>query len=86
MDFGCGTGLVGKYLHEDGFYNIVGLDASCGMLQEADQKGVYSQLEHMRLCSDDFMDTIPYSLRNRFDYLTMAGLLNNNYLDERIFS
>jgi 2-polyprenyl-3-methyl-5-hydroxy-6-metoxy-1,4-benzoquinol methylase len=36
LDMGCGTGLVGQYLHEDGFKNIVGLDASPGMLKEAE--------------------------------------------------
>lgn len=42
IDFGCGTGLVGQYLSDDGFYNIVGLDASNGMLNEAENKKVYS--------------------------------------------
>lgn len=28
LDMGCGTGLVGKFLYEKGFRNIVGLDAS----------------------------------------------------------
>jgi len=32
LDMGCGTGLVGGYLYEDGFRNVVGIDASQGML------------------------------------------------------
>jgi len=36
LDMGCGTGLVGQYLYEDGFRQIVGLDASAGMLKEAE--------------------------------------------------
>ena len=33
IDFGCGTGLVGKYLHENfGFRTIVGIDGSAGMI------------------------------------------------------
>ena len=33
MDFGCGTGLVGKYLNEKGFKSIDGIDASRGMIE-----------------------------------------------------
>jgi predicted TPR repeat methyltransferase len=36
LDMGCGTGLVGGYLYEDGFRSIVGLDASKGMLKETE--------------------------------------------------
>ena len=32
MDFGCGTGLVGKYLVERGFKHVDGIDASKGMI------------------------------------------------------
>lgn len=32
IDFGCGTGLVGKYLSEFGLKHIEGIDASEGML------------------------------------------------------
>jgi len=32
---GCGTGLVGRYLNEYGFKQIVGVDASQGMLEKA---------------------------------------------------
>ena len=28
IDFGCGTGLIGKYLKEKGFDDVTGLDAS----------------------------------------------------------
>lgn len=33
IDFGCGTGLVGKYLNERGFNHIVGIDGSAGMIE-----------------------------------------------------
>lgn len=35
LDMGCGTGLVGQYLVERGFKNVVGVDASAGMLEKA---------------------------------------------------
>ena len=39
----------------------------------------------MELCQDDHIGTIPNHLRNKFDFLTASGLINNNHLDEKIF-
>ena len=49
LDMGCGTGLVGKYLKERGFQTIVGVDASKGMLEKAQVKGSYTELEELFL-------------------------------------
>ena len=48
IDYGCGTGLVGEALHEQGFVNIDGADISDGMLEQARAKQVYRRL----LCAD----------------------------------
>jgi SAM-dependent methyltransferase len=48
IDFGCGTGLVGKALREQGFVNVDGADISTGMLEQARAKQVYRHL----LCAD----------------------------------
>ncbi|MDC1286365.1 methyltransferase domain-containing protein [Gammaproteobacteria bacterium] len=48
IDFGCGTGLVGEALREQGFVNIDGADISGGMLEQARAKQVYRNL----LCAD----------------------------------
>jgi predicted TPR repeat methyltransferase len=44
LDAGCGTGLVGECLHKMGFSDITGLDYSGDMLQQAEQKGIYTAL------------------------------------------
>ena len=49
LDFACGTGLVGKHLTENGFTNISGVDLSQKMLDEAQTKGVYSDLVKYQL-------------------------------------
>ena len=49
IDFGCGTGLVGKYLNERGFKYIDGIDASPGMIEQARSKHVYTNLHEMYL-------------------------------------
>lgn len=45
LDAGAGTGLVGKLLYEQGYRNLVALDLSKGMLDEAEQKNVYVELK-----------------------------------------
>jgi len=49
---GCGTGLIGKYLAPHNYKNIVGLDVSPNMLEEASNKGVYSELHEYSLGQD----------------------------------
>jgi SAM-dependent methyltransferase len=48
IDFGCGTGLVGEALREQGFDNVDGADISTGMLKRARAKQVYRNL----FCAD----------------------------------
>ena len=45
VDVGCGTGLVGRLLHEAGFRQIDGLDLSPAMVSEAEKLGVYRLLQ-----------------------------------------
>jgi predicted TPR repeat methyltransferase len=82
LDMGCGTGLVGKYLHEYGFRSIVGLDASSGMLAKAAEKGVYSELEELFLGRPD---TFPNKHHNAYDAITASGILAEGHLDVKVF-
>ena len=81
---GCGTGLVGQYLHDDGFRQIVGLDASPGMLQEceATKPGIHKELVELFLGKPD---TYPENLHGRFDIVTGSGILADNHLDCSVF-
>lgn len=56
LDFGCGTGLVGKEIKAafnsiDKKYNLTGIDISPGMISESNKLGVYNNL----IC-DDIVD------------------------------
>ena len=84
IDMGCGTGLVGKYLHDFGFRSIVGVDASKGMLKEAEESkpGVHKELVELFLGSPA---TYPENLRDRFDIVTASGILADNHLDNSVF-
>jgi len=76
--------MVGKYLYEAGYRNIVGLDASKGMLDECQSKRpeVHSSLIELFLGSPN---TYPEELKNRFDFVTASGILADNHLDCSVF-
>ena len=82
LDMGCGTGLVGQYLLERGFKNVVGVDASAGMLERAREKNSYTELHELFLGSPD---TFPENLHNRFDVITASGILAEGHLDNKVF-
>ena len=44
LDAGCGTGLVGADLYQNGYRNLEGFDYSAQMLERAKDKGVYTRL------------------------------------------
>jgi len=82
LDAGAGTGLVGKVLAEYGFTNLVAMDLSEGMLEEAHKKNVYNELHQMVMGETlDFMTdsfgaticvgvlTIGHAPANSFDEL-----------------
>ncbi len=44
IDAGCGTGLVGKLLHDQGLHHIDGFDLSSDMVKQAAQLNIYKNL------------------------------------------
>lgn len=79
---GCGTGLVGQYLNEMGFTNVVGIDASSGMLEKARQKEVYSELHELYLGQPE---SFPNMFHQVYDAITAAGILAEGHLDIKVF-
>ncbi len=45
LDAGTGTGLLGKDLHQLGYHNLMAMDMSENMLEEARKKNVYTALQ-----------------------------------------
>jgi predicted TPR repeat methyltransferase len=82
LDMGCGTGLVGQYLRDFGFEEVVGVDASVGMLEKAKAKGSYSELHELFLGQPE---TFPENLKERFDAITASGILAEGHLDIKVF-
>ncbi len=51
LDAGAGTGIVGELLHEAGYHELVAMDLSQGMLDEAARKNVYKEFHRMAMGS-----------------------------------
>lgn len=49
LDYGCGTGLSGAALAQEGFSTIDGMDPSPGMLEECRKRGLYRDLIELDL-------------------------------------
>ena len=47
LDAGAGTGLVGKLLKDQGYNNLIAMDLSLGMLEEARKKDAYLEFDQM---------------------------------------
>ena len=52
------------------------------MLEEASNKGVYSELHEQTLGNPK---EFPAGFKNKFDFVTCAGLVNNNHMDYLLF-
>ena len=68
LDAGAGTGLVGQALSGMGFRDIVAMDLSMGMLDEARTKNVYRSFHQMALGEKLDFDT------NAFDAVISVGV------------
>jgi len=69
LDAGAGTGLVGKVLTEMGYDNLIAMDMSQGMLEEARKKNIYRQLCRMVMGEKLDFDT------DSFDAVICVGTL-----------
>jgi SAM-dependent methyltransferase len=70
LDVGCGTGRLTKVLLSEGF-DVVGIDPSESLLQEAEKKGIPSE----RLIHGDGR-TLPFSDAS-FDVVCQSGVLHH---------
>ena len=69
LDAGAGTGLVGDLLYKLGFTNLVAMDLSYGMLEEARAKHVYSEFHQMAMG-----ETLSFT-SSSFDAVVSVGVL-----------
>lgn len=70
LDAGCGTGAVGKQLHDAGWREIHGIDLSSEMVKVAAERGVYSSLQ----AGVDLTAQISEELMGSADVVTIGGV------------
>ena len=69
LDAGAGTGLVGMFLSQYGYGQIIAMDLSSGMLEEARKKSVYQEFHQMVMGEPLGFDT------DSFDAVVSVGVL-----------
>jgi SAM-dependent methyltransferase len=69
LDAGAGTGLVGELLAKQGYNNMVAMDLSQGMLDEARKKNVYREFHQMVMG-----EPLDYST-DSFDAIISVGVM-----------
>ena len=81
LDVGAGTGSVGQMLKEhSGYTNIVAMDISLGMLEEAKKKDVYNEFIYCDLNNDDME-----KYYKQFDHAISIGcFVSGNLLPETL--
>ena len=79
LDAGAGTGLVGEVLSQLGYNNLVAIDLSSGMLQEARRKQVYSEFHQMVLGETLGFDS------DHFDGVISVGVFTVGHAPARAF-
>ena len=79
LDVGCGTGMFGKLLWDEGYNNMVGTDASSNFLKAASEKGIYKEtFEHWFGTGREF----PSAHQNRYDVVTACGCLSKGHIEK----
>ncbi|MFC1977919.1 class I SAM-dependent DNA methyltransferase [Chloroflexota bacterium] len=69
LDAGAGTGLVGELLAKQGYNNLVAMDLSKGMLEEARKKNAYREFHQMMMG-----ESLNYAT-DSFDAVISVGVL-----------
>lgn len=79
LDVGAGTGILGALLFQQGYHNLVALDKSAGMLEEAGKHQVYAELLTMSLSE-------PLAIPDHaFDAVVSSSVLCYHPFDESVF-
>ncbi len=74
LDFGCGTGLSGRALHDAGFTTFEGADITPAMLSEAESRpGIYSKLHLL-----DPEKPLPFE-KTQFQHILAAGVITPDH-------
>lgn len=71
LDLGCGTGLAGQALREQGYQTIIGVDISEKSLEIAREKHIYTALYKA-----DIQQELPFQ-DNEFDGIISTAVLTN---------
>lgn len=81
LDVGCGTGLFGRQLSNDGYSTIDGCDFSTGMLDRAEQTGLYRQLFQANLNQPPLMVDGKELASDSYDAAGVVGVFSFGHVE-----
>ena len=78
LDVACGTGMFGRLLHNQGYLNMVGSDATPNFVKVSKETGIYVDVfEHW---FGTGLDKFPAEHVNRYDVVTASGCLSKGHI------
>lgn len=77
IDVGCGSGLVGTYMKQNGFNHIDGTDISQGMLCEAYKSRAYNTL----IGWQNLRYPLPFFLHKQYDLTICCGVFALDFVE-----
>ena len=78
LDVACGTGMFGRLLHNEGYTNMVGSDATPNFVRVSKETGIYTEVFEQWFGSG--LDKFPVEHQNRYDIVTAAGCLSKGHI------
>ena len=78
LDVACGTGMFGRLLHNQGYNNIVGSDATPNFCRVSKETGIYKEVFEQWFGMG--LDKFPAEHQNRYDIVTASGCLSKGHI------
>lgn len=85
---GCGTGMVAMHLKNKSqveSLDVIGMDASEGMIEKAKKKDLYKEIHNQFLCRPEEFKTNYPDYIGVFDYVLASGLLAEGHATNEVF-
>lgn len=78
FDVACGTGMFGRLLHNQGYSNITGSDATPNFVKVSKETGIYVDVfEHW---FGSGLEKFPNEHKDRYDIVTASGCLSKGHI------
>ena len=78
LDVACGTGMFGRLLHDQGYTNMIGSDATPNFVRVSKETGIYIDVFEQWFGMG--VDKFPAEHKDRYDVVTASGCLSKGHI------